>query len=1269
MLTDVERTIPASAALFLILYQIRLVASDLSDTSVFIATIVVAFAAAWILAFKRIKPLLALIIFFISPWAARLMIASIRVFYANANTIRADSLLLNFDRNNFVSLLPFYWAGIATYFSLRSARALRAQIIAIDAFLITFFCIFSPSAIEAYRWPVVPIALCAFIIFLQTVSLIMSLPRRLKLRRTEGIGSAVTVLAIIALGAALFLSPAQRQTLSGGLLSPNFFQFDFSKMLELEHEISQMGNDLVLIVKKEADEHTLIRRSVLSGYNQSQSFFRHEVFDEKNQIDRLPNRKTALSLPPRKSYGQNTQEYFIVNFDAQAFIAMNEPVSVTPFEQWDSSSFKSAYSVQSYTVDAMPFELFDAVPAQWNAASFGFSSEEYALYTEYGRNTRIQNLAAMLTEGVEEYWAQIQILYEYLKNGNYRYSLKPGIAPDGNQLNYFLFTSKKGYCSYFAFAFCLMLRSRGIPSRVAAGFFLDPETVAFNYYPVRSSQAHAWVEVFFPGYGWIEYDPTTERIAEGEEFAMGGRTQDQFEALMQELLENHDTLKAKEGLDDESAQETPESFLENAVERIKKAGLFIFVFILALLMILLRTGYLIACTLSKSSRKKAVFLWLHAKWRLKLAGCRPERFEADFEWAKTTDRKISGTLDLYHDYAAARFALVWTDEDFKGMYRHYQALSAQYRKIVPLSRRLLAWIAPVLALLSKAALVLIVLLLVNADTGFAQEEDKPLADSIYDSARKQQDAELWERAIAEYNRGAALYPEDSRFPLALGNLYYGRNLYRLAMEQYLHAEKLMPDNPDLLYRLSQTSGSLNNYEASALYLERLIAVQPENTRAIGSLGWIYYKLHRLYDGERLLLEALERLGPSADFSMTLGTIYSDMFRYDDAARYYQECISIVEALGDRVFAAIAHYNFSIFESRYYHFEKAWIQTQASLTTLNRSSGRLAKGELYLRTLNFAGALSEYNSAYEMDTSPLSKVSLAQTYQIAGRLEEARLFGEECLKNTDSSWMLYYGIDPDGYKRDLHEILYKTYHGLAETTDRPIKRFVYRFTGDVHKLLFRKYSLVSANAYKDNSNPDVLLQYVDAFEAYPKRALSYLYAARDFEVPHIPESKPSYDFQESRLLRRYKDLSGVVDAFDPVWEKDMRAAAYTELAGQTNSHTAAENLYLLNRGALRQAGIALPVYLVVRGGDSKVSKRLSKALIKQGIKPVSDHASRFQLLVRINSRSAGGLVQCELNDTVQGINLFRQEFVALDFSPVELRLLAQSLSEALFQAGM
>jgi transglutaminase-like putative cysteine protease len=83
-------------------------------------------------------------------------------------------------------------------------------------------------------------------------------------------------------------------------------------------------------------------------------------------------------------------------------------------------------------------------------------------------------------------------------------------APPANQdvVDYFLFDSKRGYCEYFASSMVVMLRSAGIPARVVAGFREVPYDQAAGGYLYREKQAHTWVEVFFPGYGWIPFEPT-----------------------------------------------------------------------------------------------------------------------------------------------------------------------------------------------------------------------------------------------------------------------------------------------------------------------------------------------------------------------------------------------------------------------------------------------------------------------------------------------------------------------------------------------------------------------------------------------------------------------------------------------------------------------------------------------------------------------------------------------------------------------------------------
>lgn len=97
----------------------------------------------------------------------------------------------------------------------------------------------------------------------------------------------------------------------------------------------------------------------------------------------------------------------------------------------------------------------------------------------------------------------------------FKYSDNPGIPgmPSANKLTYFLLENKKGYCAYFAGATLFMLRSLGIPSRVVAGFSTtDRSNKNPGWYWFYQDQAHAWVQVYFQGYGWIDFDTTVPDI-------------------------------------------------------------------------------------------------------------------------------------------------------------------------------------------------------------------------------------------------------------------------------------------------------------------------------------------------------------------------------------------------------------------------------------------------------------------------------------------------------------------------------------------------------------------------------------------------------------------------------------------------------------------------------------------------------------------------------------------------------------------------------------
>ena len=97
----------------------------------------------------------------------------------------------------------------------------------------------------------------------------------------------------------------------------------------------------------------------------------------------------------------------------------------------------------------------------------------------------------------------------YLRS-NYQYTLTPAIPRDTNPIDYFLFSAKQGYCEYFASALGFLLRAERIPTRLVSGYGPGTYDAKSKQYIVHESDAHVWVESYFPGYGWIPFEPTPD---------------------------------------------------------------------------------------------------------------------------------------------------------------------------------------------------------------------------------------------------------------------------------------------------------------------------------------------------------------------------------------------------------------------------------------------------------------------------------------------------------------------------------------------------------------------------------------------------------------------------------------------------------------------------------------------------------------------------------------------------------------------------------------
>ncbi|MCK5811556.1 MAG: hypothetical protein KAG94_01535 [Clostridiales bacterium] len=131
-------------------------------------------------------------------------------------------------------------------------------------------------------------------------------------------------------------------------------------------------------------------------------------------------------------------------------------------------------------------------------------------YTSLPTNisNRTIQLAYSLTKDATNNYEKVKNIEAYFKYG-FTYTLNPMTLPSQDEfVDFFLFESKEGYCSSFATAMTVMVRSIGLPARYVEGYVMPSKTIDDNLYEVKNSNAHSWVEVYFEGVGWINFEPT-----------------------------------------------------------------------------------------------------------------------------------------------------------------------------------------------------------------------------------------------------------------------------------------------------------------------------------------------------------------------------------------------------------------------------------------------------------------------------------------------------------------------------------------------------------------------------------------------------------------------------------------------------------------------------------------------------------------------------------------------------------------------------------------
>ena len=144
-------------------------------------------------------------------------------------------------------------------------------------------------------------------------------------------------------------------------------------------------------------------------------------------------------------------------------------------------------------------------------------------------NSNIKALALRITADAPTMYDKVVALESYLHN-NFVYSTDVHLPPGAEAVSWFLFDSThKGFCNYFSTTMAVMARSLGIPARVVAGYTNGQYDPKQKKQVINGTDAHSWTQVYFAGYGWINFEPSAgfssfNRPAPGQYGTIGGIT-------------------------------------------------------------------------------------------------------------------------------------------------------------------------------------------------------------------------------------------------------------------------------------------------------------------------------------------------------------------------------------------------------------------------------------------------------------------------------------------------------------------------------------------------------------------------------------------------------------------------------------------------------------------------------------------------------------------------------------------------------------------------
>jgi transglutaminase-like putative cysteine protease len=276
---------------------------------------------------------------------------------------------------------------------------------------------------------------------------------------------------------------------------------------KIELLLALLDNGILALDEEARDEIFMTREIGLTyidpGTRTRTLFYPLKNFDIITPLEKNTFGASMFFNRPMSAGTEYRLKYIDLNYQNQSLVNL---LNNSVYQRPDYTSNELAI----ITRELIPDVFFGTIPDDYTAMLAKRRTRIHDVYTVLPSSVpeRVYDLSREITENHVGNYAKMRAIEQYLSQ-NFRYTKTPQKVTGGDFTDTFLFSLQEGFCTYFATVAAVMGRTVGIPTRYVQGYSIDvPRIERFANYNIKGNSAHAWVEAYIDGFGWVPFEPS-----------------------------------------------------------------------------------------------------------------------------------------------------------------------------------------------------------------------------------------------------------------------------------------------------------------------------------------------------------------------------------------------------------------------------------------------------------------------------------------------------------------------------------------------------------------------------------------------------------------------------------------------------------------------------------------------------------------------------------------------------------------------------------------